>query len=90
MISNIIQILRTIISKINNLYFTTNFSGDKVSTKDDSLMLTLTTVGAIVAAILLKKSCDKKKEKKRLEKINENVISTENCGWSTQVEIDAS
>ena len=50
-------------------------------------MLTITTVGAIVTAILLKKSYDKKKEK---EKLQENVIPTENSGWYTKVEIDAS
>ncbi len=53
-------------------------------------MLTLTTVGAIVTAILLKKTFDKKKEKEKQQKINEAAISTENCGWYTKVEIDAS
>ncbi|MHA1154855.1 MAG: hypothetical protein ACTSQK_01995 [Candidatus Heimdallarchaeota archaeon] len=53
-------------------------------------MLTITTVGAIVTAILLKKSYDKKKEKEKLLEIKENVIPTENSGWYTKVEIDAS
>ena len=54
-------------------------------------MLTLTTVGAIVTAILLKKSIDKKKEKDQARQNSEYPLAaTENTGWNTKVEIDAS
>ena len=53
-------------------------------------MLTLTTVGAIVTAIILKKSIDKKKEKDRAQEKDNSLPPSENNEWYTKVEIDAS